>query len=301
MTIETEVATILRKRFGTYDERPRFREVDGYFEDHSSDRPVRWGVEITETVPNNLRIRMLWGRCEPLVREDIIDRLLIVTTEPLTPGPQHFIQRVPAILHVTLRELASVTLGALNDLGRAAHSGTTITIQKRLSERPAELATMALSLSRAFAEQISNWEQVKPNEPDALTVHERNVQLLRTVAEGLDEIGRALADYEDTKAIAKKRNEISRAAKAATVLGSDITNWFETHSRQSVNYVMNTGLLGAGVAYLSICGVPSIVGLVPLAALLSGKSLFDGVRLLPTKIVGNLGSDKPSSKKKAVG
>jgi len=156
-------------------------------------------------------------------------------------------------------------------------------VEQRISERPRDLAAMALALSTSVTEQIEEIEGSKPNDAAALDAHQRYVEFLRQLAAGLHGIGQAIAAIETSNDAAARKQELSRAARMVQHVSDAVEGWLEQNAKVVVDFGFRTGLLCAGTVLLSSCGVPAMAGVFPLTALLSGHSLLDGIKLWSSK------------------
>ena len=145
------------------------------------------------------------------------------------------------------------------------------TVQRRLSERPAEIRQAARALSEAIEDQIAHLNASKPNEADRLVQQNDFIAFLQTIAAGLD----ALADSID-RAIAAgsaKNPEpilLGKAGEIARQLSAAVMEGIERNRIYIVDCMIKFSVFAAGFSLLHAIGVDSyIAGAV--AALMNVK------------------------------
>lgn len=126
-----------------------------------------------------------------------------------------------------------------------------------------ELAALLAALARR---EIAALEAQRPNDPLAVEQNARFVDVLRTLADGFEQIARSLTAY------AKAPHQISPPSQAiglAQVLGQKLTGWLKKHGEELAGSGAKLSLMTAGVAALNVCGADMKIatGLVGVAVL----------------------------------
>jgi hypothetical protein len=151
--------------------------------------------------------------------------------------------------------------------GSAAVSGIgsyAIAVERRLSERPADIATAARALSEAISEQIDSLNASKPNEAEALARQDDFINFLQEIAKGLETLANSI-----DRAIAKGSGAspeavlLGKAAENARKLGIVVAKGLEQHSAYLMDCAIKFSVFAAGFTFLHACGVDGwIAGIV---------------------------------------
>lgn len=142
---------------------------------------------------------------------------------------------------------------------------------------PEATKTMAVSLTVLVSDEIKRLEAERPNDPDRLDLHNRYIDFLQSVALGLAEIAVAINAAQSEPDASKKVARYERASEIASQLGSSMMNWIAQNKDGLVHFSASVGLLGAGTAFLSFCGVPNMASFAASALLLGGSTVKEMV------------------------
>jgi hypothetical protein len=181
------------------------------------------------------------------------------------------------------RRKSAVTGREVEEARAAPDAQTTdlAVIQQRLASNPTAISAMATSLSLAIKEEIELLQSTKPNDPQALERHEQYLSLMNQVAHGLKEIAQAISRAESAQDASSKAAELGVAARVVSNVRAVIADWLTVNGATVFDYGVKTGLLGAGCAFLTLCGAPSWQAFPALAVLLGLKSVVDAVKGTP--------------------
>jgi uncharacterized protein YjbI with pentapeptide repeats len=119
---------------------------------------------------------------------------------------------------------------------------------------------LCLGLSQSISAFLSN-PPAKPNEAESLACYNDYISVLEQIRDHLEKISEAL-EFSDGKNI---ETHLPKAADAAFSLKEIIADWWNLNGKNSVNYGLNLGLIGTGVAFLSLIGVTGDIA-APLCA-----------------------------------
>lgn len=151
-------------------------------------------------------------------------------------------------------------------------------VRQRIAQRPMDIAVMAAALSQGINDQVADLAAAKPNEPRALEAHETYISFLRELSSGLRDIHTALTVVLQSPEDNKKQEQLSRSARIAEELGNKLETWITANGQILMDFGFKTAFLGAGTAFLSFCGVPSVAAFIAAASSISGGSFLDGVK-----------------------
>lgn len=149
-------------------------------------------------------------------------------------------------------------------------------INARIAIAPGPVGNMAASLALAVREQIERLQSELPNEPIQLERHQRFVELLTEIASALNEVAAGLSD-EATR-------DLDTAATRIQRLRDEVYDWFQQNGSWISDYSSKTALLGAGTAFLSFCGAPSLGAFMAASFLVGGRELVEATRSTVTKL-----------------
>ena len=153
-------------------------------------------------------------------------------TEPITPSlpvsPEPSASTVPSTADSSATIQNNVSLGFSINRANPGASRTEVAaaVERRLSERPAEIREAARALSKAIADQIEQLNASTPNEPESLAKQNDFVAFLQESAAGLDalaeSIDQAIAAGSATSPepiLLGKSAEIARKLSAVVIQG----------------------------------------------------------------------------------
>jgi hypothetical protein len=205
-------------------------------------------------------------------------------TEPIAPSvpvsPEPSASTAPSRVELTARG----TIQSKGSLGLsfnraspvASPTNIAVTVEQRLSERPAEIREAARALSKAITDQIEQLNASKPNESESLAKQNDFVAFLEEIAGGLDALAKSI-----DRAIAAGSTAtpepilLGKAAEIARKLSAVVTEGLERNRTYIVDCTIKIGVFAAGFTFLHACGVDGyIAGIV--AALMNVKLPKDG-------------------------
>ena len=155
-----------------------------------------------------------------------------------------------------------------------ASPGTQIAaiVERRLSERPADIREAARALSRAISEQIDELNAQKPNDPDALTRQETFIAFMQGIATGLDELAASLERIR-IEPSASRGPPYAKSAAIARSLAKSLTKGLEENRASIMACSLRVPVVLGGAALLHLLGVsPDIAA--GIAAGLMGIDVF---------------------------
>jgi hypothetical protein len=160
----------------------------------------------------------------PRVMAEAIEPILPQPPEPSTSSP-------PSVIQGAARGSSFSSGRAVLSVDGAepvASPGTQIAaiVERRLSERPADIREAARGLSRAILKQVDELQASKPNDPDALTRQEAFISFMQGIATGLDELAAPL-ERVSTEASASRGPLYAKSAEIARRLGRSVTKGLE--------------------------------------------------------------------------
>lgn len=149
----------------------------------------------------------------------------------------------------------------------SAEAGSGLRPADRLREA-SEIAAILCALARR---EILAIEAQLPNDPLVAEQNARFVEVLRTLADGFEQISNLLEAYLSAP------NQVSPPTQAigrAQVLGQKLTSWLKKHGEELVGSGAKLSLMTAGVAALNVCGADMKIatGLVGAAVLGPGAA-----------------------------
>jgi hypothetical protein len=153
-------------------------------------------------------------------------------------------------------------------------------IERKLSQRPADLRDTARALSHEFKREIARLNRAKPNDPARLSKHDKLVAFLKKVATGWDDLADAL-DQAVTKGTAAKPEPVflGKAGEIAQQLHLGLMEWLKDNRTLVIEIPVRVSLFAAGVIFLQWFGADSwaaTLGLVGLALKRAPKSRATG-------------------------
>jgi hypothetical protein len=182
----------------------------------------------------------------------------------VSPDPRASTTPVQAGLeaHTSIGSQSSLDLSVT----RAAPSsaGAESTFARGLLERPADVVLAARRLSIAIAEQISQLNASKPNDPERLTQQSDFIAFLESIAAGLDDLANLL-NQAITSGSASSPEPIflGKAGEIAKELGAAVEEGLKRHRNYIVDCTIRFSVFGAGFLFLNACGVDGyIAGIV---------------------------------------
>ena len=134
--------------------------------------------------------------------------------------------------------------------------GETVSIERRLSERPEDIRDAARELSRAISEQIDELNALRPNDPDALTRQEKFITFMQGIAAGSDELAESL-DRVSIEASAS-RDQLSLYARSAEIvrsLGNSVMKGLEENRATIMACSLRVPVVMAATCLLHLIGV----------------------------------------------
>jgi len=196
----------------------------------------------------------------------------IVSSVSVSPEPSA--STAPSTAELTARATIQSNASVGMSVNRASPIATTdiaATVERKLSERPAEIREAARALSNAIADQIEQLNASKPNERESLAKQDDFVAFLQEIAAGLDalaiSIDRAIAAGS---AASPEPILLGKSAEIARKLSAVVTEGLERNRTYIVDCTIKFGVFAAGFTLLHACGVDGyIAGIV--AALMNVK------------------------------
>jgi hypothetical protein len=173
--------------------------------------------------------------------------------EPLGPRP------VPEVMTAAIQGAASsFAAGNLStevnvDLaGAGGNRGTQVaTIERKLSEHPADIREAALALSKALADEIERLNAVRPNDHEPQARHDDFVAFLRQLRDGLnglaDSIERAVAAGS---AASPEPVLLGKAGEIARQLGGAVTEGLQRNRDYIVDCAIQFSVFATGFMFL---------------------------------------------------
>jgi hypothetical protein len=140
------------------------------------------------------------------------------------------------------------------------------TIERSLSERPADIRDAARALVREIRDQVEHLQGSKPNDEEGLGKHNEFVAFLERIAAGLAELADALD--EAVRASPEGPPEpifLGKAARIGEQLNLGMMEWLEANRANVAGCTLRIGLIGAGYLFLNACGLDGNI-----AAIVSG-------------------------------
>ena len=164
---------------------------------------------------------------------------------------------VPRVLTATIEERFSV--------------GETVSVERRLSERPEEIREAARALSRAISEQIEDLNASKPNDPDALTRQEKFIGFMQRIAAGSDELAESLERVSNE--VPASRGVLSKSAEIALRFGKSVMNGLEENRATILACSLRAPVIAATTCLLHLFGVSTDLA-AGISAALMGIDVF---------------------------
>jgi hypothetical protein len=144
--------------------------------------------------------------------------------------------------------------------------GNARTIERNLSERPADIRDAARALVKEIRDQVEQLKNSKPNDEEGLAKHNEFVEFLERIAAGLAELADAL-DQAVNASLDGPPEPIflGKAARIAEQLNLGMMEWLEANRANVAGCTLRIGLIGAGYLFLNACGLSGNI-----AAIVSG-------------------------------
>ncbi len=138
--------------------------------------------------------------------------------------------------------------------------GQRLSVEQRLSERPADIREAARALSEAIADQIGYLNSIRPNEPEPLARQGNFIAFLQQIAQGLDalalSIDRAMAAGSPTT---PEPILLGRAADIARKLSEAVVEGLERNRAYIVDCSIKLSVFATGYEFLHSLGVDGTI------------------------------------------
>jgi hypothetical protein len=122
-----------------------------------------------------------------------------------------------------------------------------VIVSQRLRSNDAAAKSLCLSLTNLISEWQSN--TAIPNDPMRLNQYEEFGALLNEIRLGLEELSISF----DEKLGAEKTD---KSVSTVISMRQQIDDWWRRNGSEIGNYGVSLGLIGAGTAFLTLCGAP---------------------------------------------
>jgi hypothetical protein len=153
--------------------------------------------------------------------------------------------------------------------------GDSVSVERRLSERPEDIRAAAHALSRAISEQIDELNALKPNDPDALTRQEMFVAFMQRIAAGLDELAASL-ERISVEPPASRGPLYAKSAAIARSLGKSVMKGLEENQASMMACSLRLPVVMAGTFLFHLLGVRPDIGAGIAAGLMGIDALRSG-------------------------
>jgi len=149
------------------------------------------------------------------------------------------------------------------------------TLDKSLSERPADIREAARDLIKEISDQIDALNASKPNHGERLANHNDFVTFLEMLAAKLGELADALDKLIDAAATKSATEPVflGKAGEIIRQLQLILREWFQVEENRAslAGFTIRIALIGAGFTFLQACGVEGKIAAV-LAGIFSKTS-----------------------------
>jgi hypothetical protein len=156
----------------------------------------------------------------------------------------------------------------------ARGASTKLTIERRLSEQPADIRDAARALCQELRAQADELKQLRWNDPDRIAQRGNLVALFEKLANGLANLADNL-DHAISKATEGKPEPVflGKAADVAHKLHFGLMEWLAENRTAVFDIPYRIGLFGLSVTFLHSVGADSMAAIGALVGLLLKKEM----------------------------